>query len=267
MRPSSRIVGVMLALALIAAGCGDDDDQPASSGEPGPATSDSSATEADTPSDGSVSFAAPEDGATVAQRFAVAMEADGFEIEPAGEVHDGAGHLHVMVDVGCMEPGETIPKDESHVHFGGGQLEGQLLLEPGEHELCLQAGDGAHVALDITDEMTVTVDPDQPYVTLEVPEGETVPSPVPVTMTAEGIAIEPAGEVREGAGHFHVMVDVGCVEEGETIPKDESHLHFGDGSTTAELDLEPGEHTLCLQVGDGAHTALAPTHTMTIEVS
>ncbi len=263
MKRFPRILAVTIALALVGAACGDDDDQPATSGEVGPTTP----IDDDTSSDASAAFTVPDDGAAMAQRFNIQMEADGIEIEPAGEVNEGAGHFHVMVDVGCVEPGETIPNDDAHRHFGGGQLEAQLFLEPGEHELCLQVADGAHDALDITDEITVTVDPDQPYVTLEVPEGDTVSSPVPLTMTAEGVTIEPAGEVHDGAGHFHVMVDVDCVEEGETIPKDDDHLHFGDGSTTSELDLEPGEHTLCLQVGDGEHKALALTHTVQVTVS
>jgi hypothetical protein len=43
------------------------------------------------------------------------------------------------------------------VHFGGGQSEGALYLEPGEHELCLQPGDGAHIALAPTDRVSVHV--------------------------------------------------------------------------------------------------------------
>ncbi|MEX2659356.1 MAG: DUF4399 domain-containing protein [Acidimicrobiales bacterium] len=251
----------MLGLAVLAAGCRDaDNQQPAMSGVPQEA-------EAEAATAPTASFTVPDDEATVARRFSVAMAADGVEIEPAGEVRDGAGHFHVMVDTDCVEAGEAIPKDDEHLHFGGGQLEAQLFLEAGEHELCLQVADGAHVALPITDEITVTVDDEKPYVTLEVPEGESVASPLTVTMAAKGVTIEPAGEVIEGAGHFHVMVDTDCVKTGEVIPNDEGHLHFGDGSTTAELTLPPGEHSLCLQLGDGAHAALAPTHTVKVTVS
>jgi hypothetical protein len=40
-------------------------------------------------------------------------------------------------------------------------------------------------------------------------DGATVASPVPLTMEAEGLTIEPAGDVTDGAGHFprvHVRV-------------------------------------------------------------
>lgn len=262
MRLIFRLLAPLAALSLVAVGCGDDDDNDQA------ATEADEGDEADEVADGgSVSLTSPSDGSTVARRFDLVMEADGIDIEPAGEVREGAGHFHVMVDVGCMEPGETVPKDDEHVHFGKGQDEGQLFLEPGEHDLCLQVADGAHVALDVTDEISVTIDGEEPYVTLAVPDGETLSSPVSVTMEANGIDIEPAGESRDGAGHFHLMVDAPCLEAGEAIPKDDTHLHFGDGSTETELELAPGEHTLCLQVGDGAHEALPVTHRVTIVIA
>ena len=112
----------------------------------------------------------------------------------------------------------------------------------------------------------------EPSVRIAEPhDGASVAAPVRVVMTAENFTIEPAGDgmVREGAGHLHIMVDTPCVEAGTTIPKDETHLHFGDGSTETELALSPGDHTLCLQAADGAHTALAGeglTHSITVNV-
>lgn len=98
-------------------------------------------------------------------------------------------------------------------------------------------------------------------------DGATVASPVKVRMEATDFTIEPAGEVREGAGHFHIVVDAECVAVGEVVPSDPTHLHYGKAQTEAEVPLAPGRHTLCLQVGDGAHSALDLTETITIEVS
>lgn len=89
---------------------------------------------------------------------------------------------------------------------------------------------------------------------------------VELEMVAEGIEIEAAGEARDGAGHFHVIADAGCVAEGAVIGKDADHVHFGKGQTTGAIHLGPGTHELCLQVGDGAHQALAVTDRRTIEV-
>jgi hypothetical protein len=98
-------------------------------------------------------------------------------------------------------------------------------------------------------------------------DGDTVGSPVPVEMEAEGVTVEPSDAgVNEGAGHFHVLIDAECVAEGEVIPNDDDHRHFGDGATSTELELEPGEHRLCLQFADGAHVATALTDEITVSV-
>jgi hypothetical protein len=97
-------------------------------------------------------------------------------------------------------------------------------------------------------------------------DGDTVASPVAIEMTAEGFEVAPADGSTEGQGHFHVMVDTECVAEGETIPNDDTHHHFGDGSTSTELELESGPHTLCLQAGNASHSAFGATDEITITV-
>ena len=246
---------MLAALALLVAACGDDDD-----------AADEPTTTAE-PSGPSVAFASPADGASVANPVAVEFETVDFTLEPAGEVHEGAGHLHVMVDVPCLEPGQSIPRDAQHVHFGRGQTSGSIDMAAGEHTLCLQAGDGTHLALVLTDEITVTVDDSPSVAFLDPANGATVASPLTLKLAAYNFTLEPAGEPHEGAGHLHVMVDAPCVAAGEVIPRDDQHVHLGMAQTEAELTLEPGEHTLCLQAGDGVHTALAITREITITVS
>lgn len=146
MHKITRTCAFGLASALLIAGlaaCGDDDDTVDQE------TNEESAV--------SVSFASPVDGAAIAGSVLVEMVADGVTIEPAGDVHEGAGHFHVLADAGCAATGEAIAKDADHVHFGKAQTEGRIYLGPGEHELCLQVGDGAHHALDVTDTVTVNV--------------------------------------------------------------------------------------------------------------
>ncbi|MFN7931000.1 MAG: DUF4399 domain-containing protein [Blastocatellia bacterium] len=110
----------------------------------------------------------------------------------------------------------------------------------------------------------------QPRVFFTSPSnGAAVTSPVKVTMGAENFIIEPAGTVRPGAGHLHIMVDTDAIPVGQVVPKDDTHLHFGQGQKEAELKLTPGTHTLCLQGSDGAHVALAGegmTHKITVTV-
>ena len=126
----------------------------------------------------------------------------------------------------------------------------------------LQFADGLHTALEgeqYRDTITVVVEEGEaaPSVRFEQPaEGANVTSPFEVVMAASGLVVEPSGEVNQGAGHFHILVNTDFTPTGEVIPDDAQHLHYGQGQTTVTLDLEPGEHTLRLQFADGLHTAL-----------
>ncbi|MGH9034608.1 MAG: DUF4399 domain-containing protein [Acidimicrobiia bacterium] len=104
-----------------------------------------------------VKFLEPVDGAKVTGLVKVRMEATGFTIEPAGEVKPAAGHFHIIVDGDCVAVGGVIPKDDKNLHYGMAQTEAELTLAAGRHTLCLQAGDGAHQALDLTDKVTIEV--------------------------------------------------------------------------------------------------------------
>jgi hypothetical protein len=129
-----RAIALLAPVSLLLVACGDDASKAAS-----------------------VSFTTPVDGAHVAGGVHLVMAAKRLTIEPAGDVHKDAGHFHVIADAGCITPGAAVAKDADHVHFGKGQSEGSIYLEPGSHELCLQPGDGAHVALKPTDKVTVDV--------------------------------------------------------------------------------------------------------------
>ena len=210
----------------------------------------------------SVGFELPADGATVSAPFEVVMAATGLVVEPSGEINEGAGHFHILVDTDFVPAGQVIPTDEQHLHYGKGQTEISLELEPGEHTLRLQFADGAHTALEggqYRDTITVVVEAGtvSPSVGFEQPaDGASVGSPFEVVMAATGLVVEPSGEINEGAGHFHILVDTDFIPAGQVIPTDEQHLHYGKGQTEISLELEPGEHTLRLQFADGAHTAL-----------
>jgi hypothetical protein len=103
-------------------------------------------------------------------------------------------------------------------------------------------------------------------------DGDTVSSPVPVELSADAVDIVAAGAPEAGEAHLHVIVDTGCVETGELIPgpSDEAtadgYNHFGDGSTEGEIELEPGEYELCVQLADGVHRAFGETEVIEITV-
>ncbi len=86
-------------------------------------------------------------------------------------------------------------------------------------------------------------------------DGETVKQDFVAKFAVEGLKVEKAGAIVPGTGHFHVLIDTPPLTEGQAIPMDEKHLHFGKGQTEAPLKLKPGTHTLVLQFADGAHRA------------
>src|SRR5436309_1730760 len=75
-----------------------------------------------------VFFVEPKTGATVSSPVHVKLGAEKFTIEPAGEVHPGAGHLHIMIDTDCVAVGQVIPNDDTHKHYGKAQTEADLTL-------------------------------------------------------------------------------------------------------------------------------------------
>jgi hypothetical protein len=105
----------------------------------------------------SLRVTSPRDGEQVTSPVRVEVSLRDFELRIAGSFSEGKGHLHILVDVGCVETGRTIPSGEGYVHLWRGEPSGEVELEPGEHTLCVQAGDGTHVALDLSDQVTIDV--------------------------------------------------------------------------------------------------------------
>lgn len=98
-------------------------------------------------------------------------------------------------------------------------------------------------------------------------DGATVPQSFTAKFEVEGFKIATAGNMEPGTGHFHIIIDKPAVKEGEPIPFDSNHLHFGKGETEAVVKLKPGKHKLTLQFADGAHRAYGGSLVQTINVT
>lgn len=132
--------------------------------------------------EGELQLVQPEDGAQVENPVTFEMEVENFELQPAGDgqndetnetnetdgsgesansdsgaAEGGAGHLHVIVDEECVDPGYVIPEEDGYHHLGDGESETEIELEPGEHDICAQAGDDQHNAYEMSDEITIEV--------------------------------------------------------------------------------------------------------------
>jgi hypothetical protein len=99
-------------------------------------------------------------------------------------------------------------------------------------------------------------------------DGAKVTSPLKVKMGLKGMKLRPAGEAVDDkkSGHHHILVDLPAIPAGEPIPADEHHIHFGKAQTETEVKLTPGDHTLTLQLADGAHRSYGPEMSATIKV-
>ena len=85
-------------------------------------------------------------------------------------------------------------------------------------------------------------------------DGETVSSPVKIVFGLQGMGIAPAGIKFNNTGHHHLLIDVAELPDiNSPIPSDDNHKHFGKGQTEAVIELQPGEHTLQLMLGDHMH--------------
>tara|TARA_B100001142_G_scaffold137620_1_gene139064 strand:- start:2979 stop:3416 length:438 start_codon:yes stop_codon:yes gene_type:complete len=98
-------------------------------------------------------------------------------------------------------------------------------------------------------------------------DGSTVASPVFVDMGVEGMIIEPAGIVKEGYGHHHILINQKFWPEGEVIPTSDSTLHFGKGQTDASIELDPGRYIISLQFADGVHVSFGELMSESIEIN
>ena len=97
-----------------------------------------------------VSILSPQDSyISNSKSIKVVFGSENIEINPAGssKVPDNkcfvSGHHHLLVDREVL-PSLFIPFDETHMHFGAGQTEAIIELEPGMHTLQLMLGSSTH---------------------------------------------------------------------------------------------------------------------------
>jgi len=100
---------------------------------------------ADSPEGAKVYFISPKDGERVRGPVLVRFGLKGMGVAPAGIEMANTGHHHLIIDAPLPDLAATIPTDEQHRHFGGGQTEAEITLAPGEHTLQLVLGDHLHV--------------------------------------------------------------------------------------------------------------------------
>ena len=87
----------------------------------------------------------PKNGDVVSSPFKVIFGLKNFGVVPAGIDLEFAGHHHLFVNSPGIDYSKPIPADKNHLHFGKGQTETVLDLEPGEYQLQLVLGNYLHI--------------------------------------------------------------------------------------------------------------------------
>jgi hypothetical protein len=112
------------------------------------------------PADAKLYIISPANGETASSPVTVRFGLAGMGIAPAGVATPNTGHHHLIIDSSLPALDLPLPKDDKHIHFGGGQTETQLTLAPGQHTLQLVLADKDHVPHDpplVSEPVTITV--------------------------------------------------------------------------------------------------------------
>jgi len=155
-------VFITLACCIALFGCGQDSAEPAAempTAEPTP-TAPPAIVRKPSPPGAMVYIISPADGDEVQSPVTVVFGLTGLGVAPAGIDLPNTGHHHLLVDTELSNMGFPIPADAQNIHFGLGQTEATLELEPGEHVLRLALGDMLHIPHDpplISEPVTIQV--------------------------------------------------------------------------------------------------------------
>ena len=107
-----------------------------------------------------VYIVSPKDGDVVGKTFTVVFGLKGMGVAPAGVEKEHTGHHHLLVDFETLPEG-GVPMGEGPLHFGKGQTETEVTLEPGKHTLQLILGNYLHVPHTppvVSEKITITVE-------------------------------------------------------------------------------------------------------------
>ena len=132
-RSLAEILGLSLIAAFAAAGAA----QAQTKGGPTPSAPGAA-----------VHFVDIKDGATLPTKPTIHFGLRNMGVAPAGLDRENSGHHHLIIDMPTPPLDRPLPNDFNHLHFGAGQTEARVALNPGAHTLQLLFADENHVPHD-----------------------------------------------------------------------------------------------------------------------
>ena len=237
------------------------------------------------------------EGQTVSSPFRVDFSIRGMGVAPAGKPHPKAGHHHLLVDTPLpMNPGDKIPFNDFHRHFGKGQTGTVISLPPGAHRVRLLFADHDHrpyfvfspeITVEVLgprsavprpkidpknfelscaawyqDEVSRPRPPEEPLHFTNLRAGEVLVSPFNVRLGVDGYGVCARGQSAEKTGHFILEV----LARADRKPVQSFDL--SNGATQANLFIGVGSYLLRLRFVDPANGAdLLRPHELPVSVS
>jgi hypothetical protein len=204
----------------------------------------------------SAHFTNLKDGESVHSPFVVRFGLSMRGIVPAGNSAGQAGHHHLLINRPLpLDFNKPLPFNNQYIHFGKGQMETVLDLQPGTYDLSLLLADKGHIPYFVySHPLRIKVEARDtgktardvagpPRVELLSPaDGSTVRNAFPVLFHASGFNISSVLARVPGTGHFRLSM---APSKGKSEVMD-----FAGGHTETWMQPPSGDYVLTLQLVD-----------------
>lgn len=215
-----------------------------------------------------------QDGARIETPYLVTFGlSGGWGLAPISKPVAGkGGHHHLLVNRELpLDFKKALPFNDQYIHFGKGQMESVLTLEPGTYVLRLLLADNKHLPYFVYSKpvkVTVTkknagIDPKSlvtPGIAMKnLPADGNLPALFKVQFHASGLNVAHLSQAEKDSGHFRLTV----TQKGNTKP---AELDFVNGETEAWLSPPAGPYTLKLELLDNANPGKLLAAAVTSEV-
>ena len=202
-----------------------------------------------------------EDGAKIETPYRLVFGlAGGWGLAPISSAVTGkSGHHHLLVNRDLpLDFKKALPFNDQYIHFGKGQMETVLALEPGVYTLRLLLADDKHVPRFVFSKpVKVTVTRKNTNVdakslvtkSLSLPglvADSKLSSPFKVAFHASGLNVAHLSQAEKDTGHFRLTV----IPQAGGKP---AEMDFVNGPTEVWLSPPPGGYALQLDFMDNAN--------------